>query len=76
MNASVIRAQFESSGITSAAQQAGDDISLVPRYIGLVGLLHHNGRWSGSLMNKFIGSQYQGKNSSSDGPNFRVPAYN
>jgi hypothetical protein len=44
MNASVIRAQFESSGITSAAQQAGDDVSLVPRYIGLVGLLHHNGR--------------------------------
>jgi iron complex outermembrane receptor protein len=76
INASVIRAQFESSGMTSSAQQAGDDISLVPRYIGLIGLLYQGGRWNGSLMNKFIGSQYQGKNGSSDGPNFRVPAYN
>jgi len=75
MNASLIQAQFESSGITSAIQKAGDDISLVPKYIGLVGVLYQSGRWSGSLMHKFIGPQYQGKNGSADGPNFRVPAY-
>jgi outer membrane receptor protein involved in Fe transport len=75
MNASLIQAQFESSGITSAIQKAGDDISLVPKYIGLVGLLYQGGRWSGSLMHKFVGPQYQGKNGSADGPNFRVPAY-
>jgi hypothetical protein len=76
MNASVIRAQFDSSGITSSGQKAGDDISFAPRYIGLVGLLYQSGRWSASLMNKFVGSQYQGKNGSSDGPTFFVPAYN
>jgi iron complex outermembrane receptor protein len=75
MNASVIRAQFSNSGITSSAQKAGDDIALVPKYIGLMGLLYQQGRWSGSLIRKFVGSQYQGKNGSSDGPTFLVPGY-
>jgi iron complex outermembrane receptor protein len=76
INASMLRAQFQSSGVTSAKQQSGDDIPLAPHYIGLVGLMYKSGLWSSSLINKFVGSQYQGKNGSSDGPDFFVPAYN
>jgi iron complex outermembrane receptor protein len=75
-NASVIRAQFQDSGVTSAAQKAGDDIPLAPRYIGLLGVLYQSGPWSASLLTKFVGAQYQGKNGSSDGPNYRVAGYN
>jgi iron complex outermembrane receptor protein len=74
-NASVVRAQFEESGITSPAQLAGDDIPLAPRYIGLLGVLYEHDMWSGSLLTKFIGSEYQGKNGSSDGTNYLVGAY-
>jgi outer membrane receptor protein involved in Fe transport len=74
-NASIIRAQFEQSGVTSPKQQAGDDIPLAPRYVGLAGLLYNKGMWSGSLLTKFIGPEYQGKNGSSDGPNYHVDGY-
>lgn len=74
-NASIVRAQFEQSGVTSPAQHAGDDIPFAPRYVGLVGLLYNKGMWSGSLLTKFIGSEYQGKNGSSDGANYRVDGY-
>lgn len=75
-NASVIRAQFQQSGVTSAAQMAGDDIPFAPRYVGLTGIVYNKGKWSGSLLTKFIGPEYQGKNGSSDGPNYHVDAYN
>jgi iron complex outermembrane receptor protein len=74
-NASVMRAEFQNAGVTSAAQQAGDTISFVPSYTALLGLLYKQGAWSGSLLTKFIGAEYQGKNGSSDGENFRVEPY-
>jgi iron complex outermembrane receptor protein len=74
-NASIMRAQYQNSGIVSAAQQAGDSIPLVPNYLALAGLLYAHGPWSGSVLTKFVGPEYQGKNGSSDGPNFRVAAY-
>jgi iron complex outermembrane receptor protein len=74
-NASVMRAQFRNAGVTSAAQQAGDSISFVPTYTGLLGVLYKNGAWSGSVLTKFVGAEYQGKNGSSDGENFRVSPY-
>ena len=74
-NASVISAKFQQSGLTSAAQQAGDDVPLAPKYLGVLGLLYQQGDWNGSVLTKFVGSEYQGKNGSSDGPNFRVAAY-
>ena len=61
--------------ITSSLQKAGDEIPFVPRYTALVGVLYNAGMWSGSLLTKFIGSEYQGKNGRSDGPNYLVPAY-
>jgi iron complex outermembrane receptor protein len=74
-NASVMRAQFRTSGVTSAAQQAGDRLPLAPTYTALVGLLYGQGAWTGSLLVKFVGTQYQGKNGSADGANFRVEPY-
>ena len=74
-NGSIIRAQFEQSGVTSPLQMAGDDIPFAPRYVALAGLLYNKGMWSGSLLTKFIGTEYQGKNGSSDGPNYRVDGY-
>ena len=74
-NASLMRARYRDSGITSAAQQAGDSIPLVPRYTGVLGLLYHSGPYSGSLTGKFVGTEFQGKNGSADGANFRVDAY-
>ena len=74
-NGSIIRAQFTQSGITSPLQMAGDDIPLAPRYTALAGVLYNRGMWSGSLLTKFIGSEYQGKNGSSDGPNYLVNGY-
>jgi iron complex outermembrane receptor protein len=74
-NASLMRAQFQQSGLTSAAQQAGDDVPLAPRYLALLGLVVQRDAWNGSLMAKFVGAQYQGKNGSADGPNFKVAPY-
>ncbi len=74
-NASAISAQYQQSGLTNAAQQAGDDVPLAPRFLGVLGVIYERGVWSGSVLTKFVGSQYQGKNGSSDGPNFRVAAY-
>lgn len=74
-NASALRARYRQDGMTSAAQRAGDDVPLAPRYLGLLGLLFEQGDWSGSLLRKIVGPQYQGKNGSADGPNFRVGAY-
>lgn len=75
MNASLIRATFRDSFMTSAIQLAGDTIPFAPRYTGLAGLLYSRGRWRGSLLAKFIGTEYQGKNGSADGSTYRVGAY-
>lgn len=75
-NASLIRAQFRTAGVTSSAQQAGDTIPLAPSYTALVGVLYSRGAWSASVLTKFIGVEYQGKNGSSDAASFRVNPYN
>jgi iron complex outermembrane recepter protein len=74
-NASVLSAKFQQAGMTNAAQLAGDDIALVPKYTGLLGLVYQRAQWNGSVLTKFIGLQNQGRNGSSDGPNFQVAAY-
>ena len=74
-NASLIRAQFLTAGVTSAKQQAGDTIPLAPSYTALVGLLYGKGGWNGSLLTKFVGTEYQGKNGSSDPASFKVNPY-
>ncbi|HUN72298.1 MAG TPA: TonB-dependent receptor [Steroidobacteraceae bacterium] len=75
MNASLIRATFQDSFMTSPLQLAGDTIPFAPRYTGLAGLLYTRGRWRASLFAKFIGTEYQGKNGSADGAAYRVGAY-
>jgi iron complex outermembrane receptor protein len=75
-NASLIKAQFETNAVTSATQKAGDTLSFAPNYLGLMGLIYQSGSWSGNFTTKFVGGQYQGKNGSSDGVNYFVPAYN
>jgi len=74
-NASVIRAQFRDAGLVSAAQQAGDTIALAPKYTALVGVIYQHDAWSGSLMTKFIGAEWQGAGGSSDGDDRRVSPY-
>jgi hypothetical protein len=54
---------------------AGDDIPLAPKYVGLLGAVYQRAEWNASLVTKFVGAQYQGRNGSSDGANFRVAAY-
>jgi iron complex outermembrane receptor protein len=75
MNASLIRATFQDSFMTSSIQLAGDTIPFAPRYTGLAGVLYSQGRWRGSLLAKFIGTEYQGKNGSADGATYRVGDY-
>jgi iron complex outermembrane recepter protein len=75
MNASLMRATFQDSFMTSSIQLAGDTIPFAPRYTGLAGLLYGWGRWRASLLAKFIGTEYQGKNGSADGVTYRVGAY-
>lgn len=75
MNASLIRATFQDSFMTSSIQLAGDTIPFAPRYTALAGLLYTRGRWRASLLAKFIGTEYQGKNGSADGATYRVGAY-
>lgn len=74
-NASVIRAQFGDPGLVSPAQQTGDTIPLAPRYTALVGVLYGNGPWSGSLLTKFVGAEFQAAGGSSAGPDRRVASY-
>jgi iron complex outermembrane receptor protein len=74
-NGSLMRAEFRTSAVTSPAQQAGDRLPLAPTYTALVGLLYAHGPWTGSVLVKFVGTQYQGKNGSADGANFRVDPY-
>jgi iron complex outermembrane receptor protein len=76
-NYSLIRAQFQSSAVppSTSTYKAGDTIPLAPSYLGLLGVLYGDGPWSGSLITRFIGGEYQGKNGSSDGPSYHVPSY-
>lgn len=75
MNASLMRATFQNSFMTSHIQLAGDTIPFAPRYTALAGLLYGRGRWRVSLLAKFIGTEYQGRNGSADGATYRVGAY-
>jgi iron complex outermembrane recepter protein len=75
MNASVMRATFQNSYMTSSTQLAGDTIPFAPRYTALAGLIYGRGLWRASLLAKFIGTEYQGKNGSADGATYRVGAY-
>jgi iron complex outermembrane recepter protein len=74
-NASLMRATFQDSFMTSSIQLSGDSIPFAPRYTGLAGLLYGRGRWRASLLAKFVGTEYQGKNGSADGATYRVGAY-
>ena len=74
-NASLLRATFLQSDMTSALQHAGDTIPYAPKYTALAGLVYRQGPWSASLLAKFIGTEYQGKNGSADGATYRVNAY-
>lgn len=75
LNASLMRATFRDSFMTSTIQLAGDTIPFAPRYTGLGGLVFARGLWRGSLFAKFVGTEYQGKNGSADGATYRVGAY-
>ena len=74
-NASLMRATFQDSSMTSSIQHAGDTIPFAPRYTALAGLVYGKGRWRASLLAKFVGTEYQGKNGSADGSTYRVAAY-
>ena len=74
-NASLLRATFQQSDMTSSIQHAGDTIPFAPSYTALAGLVYREGLWSASLLAKFIGTEYQGKNGSADGATYRVGAY-
>jgi iron complex outermembrane receptor protein len=74
-NASLLRATFQQSAMTSSIEHAGDTIPLAPRYTGLAGFVYAHGAWSASFLTKFIGTEYQGKNGSADGATYRVGAY-
>lgn len=74
-NASLLRATFLQSDMTSGLQHAGDTIPYAPKYTALAGLVYRQGPWSASLLAKFIGTEYQGKNGSADGATYRVNGY-
>jgi iron complex outermembrane receptor protein len=74
-NASLLRATFQQSDMTSSLQHAGATIAFAPAYTGLAGLVYARGPWSASLLAKFIGREYQGKNGSADGSTYEVKAY-
>ena len=74
-NASLLRATFLQSGMTSPLQKAGDAIPYAPRYTGLFGFVYGHGPWRASLLAKFVGAEYQGKNGSADGGTYRVSGY-
>jgi len=70
-----MRATFQDSYMTSPIQLAGDTVPFAPGYTTVVGLLYGSRRWRASLLAKFIGREYQGKNGSADGATYRVGAY-
>jgi iron complex outermembrane receptor protein len=70
-----LQATFQDSSITLKVQQAGDIIPYAPTYTGLFGLVFRQASWSASLLTKFVGSEFQGKNGSADGITYRVSAY-
>jgi len=74
-NASLLRATYLQSDMTSAIQHSGDTIPYAPKYTALAGLVYRQGPWSASLLAKLIGTEYQGKNGSADGATCRVSAY-
>ena len=74
-NASLLRATFQQSGMTSSTQHSGDTIPFTPDYTGLAGLMYAQGPWSASLLAKFVGTEYQGKNGSADGATYKVKPY-
>jgi len=74
-NASLIRAIFLQSDMTSSLQMAGDTIPYAPNYLALAGITYQNGPWGGSLLTKFLGTEYQGKDGSADGAAYRVSPY-
>ena len=74
-NASLLRATYRQSAMTSSIQHAGDTIPFAPDYTGLVGLMYTQGPWSASLLTKLVGREYQGKNGSADGHIYKVKAY-
>jgi iron complex outermembrane receptor protein len=74
-NGSLMEGVFLTDKITSATQKAGDSISFVPHYLALCGLIYSATNWTGSIYNKWAGSEYQGKNGSSDGMNYFVGSY-
>jgi iron complex outermembrane recepter protein len=74
-NASLLRATFRQSDMTSSIEMAGDTIPYAPSYTGNLGLIYGQGPWGASLLTKFVGTEYQGKNGSADGGTYRVNAY-
>lgn len=74
-NASLIRAEYQTDHIASAKQVSGNDVPLVPTYLAQAGLIYNDGRWQTSLINKFVGVEYQGAGGSAD-PTRRVEPYN
>jgi len=74
-NGSLLQATFRQAGMTSASQRAGDIIPYAPTYTGLLGVVYEQGPWSASVLTKFVGSEYQGKNGSGDGTTYYVHAY-
>ena len=74
-NASLLYATFLQSHMTSSIQMAGDTIPFAPSYTGVLGLVYDQGPWGASLLSKFVGTEYQGKNGSADGGTYRVNAY-
>lgn len=74
-NGSVLEATFQQAGMTSTGQHAGDIIPYAPTYTGLLGFIYERGPWSASLLSKFVGSEFQGKNGSADGTTFFISAY-
>jgi iron complex outermembrane recepter protein len=74
-NASLLHATFQQANMTSSLQHAGDTIPFAPDYTGLAGVVYAEGPWSASLLAKFIGTEYQGKNGSADGSIYKVKAY-
>jgi len=76
-NGSINRGTYQEDGLASAGQawKSGQIVSNVPRYTGVLGLLYQDHDWKASLLTKFNGSQYQGKNGEADGALYQVGAY-
>jgi iron complex outermembrane recepter protein len=74
-NASLPHATFQQPGMTSNIQGVGDTIPFAPSYTGLAGFVYGSGIWGASILAKFVGTEYQGKNGSADGGSYRVNAY-